>query len=723
MTTPTRLWPVFGILLSLCFGMGCMETTLSVDDVENRIRVRARLRTADTITPLPGVQLTLLDSSQRGVITSAITDQTGNALLLATGKPVRSLTFVDAAALGNLQPNPKRTAVAVCEDTTVAIEFIRPVDCASISGQDSIIFRDATSGSLEIVRNQPPTLEQCWAFRYTGNAPATVQLPTVIPQPFSFIRAEVNGQGRPINAAVTLQPGDMLVLCFAVSTANVGVFTEQVQFTVPCPNTSGQVVVRLKATVVPERCDCSSADIELLVPEPILVGQRSETVAEVLYQNVGSSCPVTLQFIRATAGTDQRWTVTPALGQAIEVQPDGRALYSAQFRPTQVGSFSDTVFYRITLPDGRVCEARAVLIGCVLQCPQIELQDGRRVPLGQGNIRDITKAIIPALPCDPGSSTFFEPNEGNFRYTLVNPSLCSPVTVSADLGGFNYGPAAPFIRLSSRSLTLSPSGSANITITQDNIPITLVRDFAAQFPGRPLEITARLSLSTTIPGCDEQITVTFPIDTVPPLSPPNTLIAYKQTVSPIKTDPDYTVFILDEQNGRTAPNTYESWQLGEDRNNATPQNNGDLFVTVQDVNVDATTDPRYTSGQGQLPRLNIRTGSRIVEGAFWTKMSSQQFAQRTGPTGVLSRFSQAVGGLTFNITPGSPRTMADNATEAGNVYAFRVRSGSPDNLGGTCNDVYALVFIRGVDNGFGTFATTTRQSQVQIQVMYPVYGR
>jgi hypothetical protein len=67
--------------------------------------------------------------------------------------------------------------------------------------------------------------------------------------------------------------------------------------------------------------------------------------------------------------------------------------------------------------------------------------------------------------------------------------------------------------------------------------------------------------------------------------------------------------------------------------------------------------------------------------------------------------------------------MADNATEAGNVYAFRVRSGPPDNLGGTCNDVYALVFIRGVDNGFGTFATTTRQSQVQIQVMYPVYGR
>jgi hypothetical protein len=709
-------------------GTGCMETTLAVGDVENRVRVRATVRNQGSTETLPmqGARMVLLDSTRQRELSSQLTDASGTALLTARNQPVRTVSFVRAEPVGTLQPNPAVTTVAVCEDTTIVVEYLRPVDCQTITAGDSIVFRDPVTFSEEIVRNRPPSIEQCWAFQHTGNAAATFNAPGNIPAPFRLTSITVNGAARPLNAAITMAPGDVVSFCFSVSTATLGDFRQTLQIPIPCPNTAGTVAITLKARIVPERCECLSNTVTLIVEEPVRLGEQSAEIGDVLYDNSNEICDVRLEFVRSTPGTDQRWTATPAIGANVDVRSGATADIRARFRPTQAGSFSDTLFYRTTMANGQVCNVRVVLIGCVLECPKIILQNGDTVALGAipANRRnDATRSIQPALPCDPGSSTFFNANDGRISYTVVNPSLCADVSVNAELVNFNFAPARDFLVLTNRRVTMGPQGSSNIGIRQENVPIELVRQLAQAQGAGPLEIRAQLRLSTSIPGCDDFINVVFPVDTVPPVSPPNTLIAYRQVINPTKPDPDFTVFLLDPRAGFTAPNTYESFQLGEDRNNAVPQNNGDLYVTVQDNVVDFNTDPRYQNQTGQLPRLHIRNGGRIVAGALWQQMTSTEFSQRTGPTGVLARFAQAVPGLTFNITPAASRQLQANSAEAGNVYAFRVRSGSPDAMGGPCNDVFALVFVRGVDNGFGTFATTTRQSQMQFQVMYPVYGR
>lgn len=727
-------FPFFPVVLSLTLitmvigGTGCMETTLSVGEVENRVRVRATVRNQGSadVLPMQGARMVLLDSTRQRELSSQSTDVAGTALLVARNQPVRTVSFVRAEPVGTLQPNPALTTIAVCEDTTITVEYLRPIDCQTISAIDSIVFRDPVTFSEDVLVNRPPSIEQCWVFQHTGNAPATFNAPANIPAPFRLTSITVNGAPRALNAAITISPGEVVSFCFAVSTANLGTFRQTVQVPIPCPNTNGVVTLILKARIVPERCDCQSASLTMLFPEPVRVGDQSAEMTDVLYDNSSEICDVRLDFVRSTQGADQRWVTTPAIGANVDVRAGATANVRARFRPTQTGQFSDTLFYRMTMPNGQRCDVRVVLIGCVLECPRIILQTGDTVALGAipGNRRnDATRPIRPALPCDPGSSTFFLPNDGRVTYTLVNPSLCAGATVNAELVNFNFPAASNFLILSTRLLPLAPQGSSNIVIRQENIPIELVRQLAQAQGNGPLEIRAQLRLSTSIPGCDDFITVVFPIDTVPPISPPNTLIAYRQVVNPIKPDPDFTVFLLDPRTGFTAPNTYESFQLNEDRANVVPQNNGDLYVTVQDNVVDFNTDPRYQNQTGQLPRLHIRNGGRIVSGALWRQMTSTEFSQRTGPTGVLAQFSQAAPGLAFTITPAAPRQLQANATEAGNVYAFRVRSGSPDAMGGPCNDVYALVFVRGVDNGFGTFATTTRQSQMQFQVMYPVYGR
>ncbi len=709
-------------------GSGCMETTLAVGEVENRVRVRATVRNEGTLEALPmqGARMVLLDSTRSRELNVQSTDASGTALLTARNQPVRTVSFVRAEPVGTLQPNPAITTVAVCEDTTIFVEYLRPFDCQTVSASDSIVFRDPVTFSEEIVANKPPSIEQCWAFQHTGNAPTTINVPGNVAAPFRLASISVNGAGRPLTTAITLAPGDVVSFCFTVATNTLGDFRQTLQIPIPCPNTSGTVTIALKARIVPERCECLSNTVTMIVDEPVRLGEQSEELSDVLYDNSNEICDVRLDFVRSTPGTNQRWTATPAIGANVDVRAGATADIRARFRPNQPGSFSDTLFYRMTMPNGQTCNVRVVLIGCVLECPKIILQTGDTVALGAipANRRnDATRPIRPALPCDPGSSTFFLANDGRISYTLVNPSLCADVAVNAELSNFNFPQARDFLVLTNRRVSVGPQGSSNIVIRQENIPIELVRQLAQAQGSGPLEIRAQLRMSTSIPGCDDFINVVFPIDTVPPVSPPNTLIAYRQVVNPIKPEPDFTVFLLDPRTGFTAPNTYESFQLGEDRNNAVPQNNGDLFVTVQDVVVDATTDVRYQNQTGQLPRLHIRNGGRIVSGALWRQMTSTQFSQRTGPTGVLAQFAQAVPGLTFSITPTAPRQLQANATEAGNVYAFRVRSGSPEALGGACNDVYALVFVRGVDNGFGTFATTTRQSQMQFQVMYPVYGR
>lgn len=705
----------------------CMETTLGLEKITNTVTVRAKLRTDSTsIRPLPGVSVVLLDSTQTFRLDSSFTNGAGSAQLLTENDPVRTTMFVRAGRVGNLAPNPVLTQVNLCDSAIVNVEYAQPRVCADlVNGRDSVIFSDPVTGSRDVLVNRPALIERCYTFTYSGTQNATVAPPS-LRAPFALQGIFVNGAPVPKGANAIVQPGQTLTICFTVITKDAGTFTSDVILPIACPPASSSVTLNLFANVVAERCECSAQDIEITIPDPVVIGQTSQAESDVLYDNSSSNCDIRIERVRVSANTDQRWLLQPTSGETVFTIPAGQSRsISARFRPTAAGNFTDTVFYRAVTSTGEVCDFTVELNGCVLQCPTIRLQNGRTVQLGTASVGDVTTAITPALPCDVGGNEFFDPNESRFTWPLTNPSNCATITANAELTNFNFRPAQDVIRLQSGTVTLAPQGEGSIIVNRDNISIEMARDFARTFPGRPLEITAQLRITTSITGCETTVNVAFPLDTVPPLSPPNTLISYQQIVNPIKPDPDFTIFILDDINGVTAPNTYESYQLGEDRANITPQNFGDLYATVARRVVDQNTDPAYSGANpaGQLPLLNIRQGSRLVEGAFWRNMSITQFSNRTGTGGVVSQFALAVNSLTFDITPNAPRQMAASTTEAGNVYAFRVRSGSIESLGGTCNDVYALVFIRGVDNGFGTFAATNRQSQIQFQVIYPVYGR
>jgi hypothetical protein len=706
---------------------GCMETTLGLDRVPNSVRVRARLVSPGVpARPQPNAAVTLFDSTQQVRLDDSRTDAQGTTLLRTENDPLLTTMFVRASQIGTLVPNPVVTQVNLCDSALVTIEYSQPRQCANVvGGLDSVRFTDPATGSDVLLENRPAVVERCYSFQYSGAQQVTVPRP-IVPAPFRVIDISINGRVVAEGTPIVLSTSDVISVCFSVSTAESGLFQRTVVLPLDCSPASATLTLRLVAEVVPERCECAASAVRLVVEDPMLLGQTSAPVADVLYSNERSACDITLQRTGTNPGADQRWLLDPsAQQQTILVRAGEVRNISARFRPTTQGNFRDTIFYTARTASGQECPFIVELVGCVLECPNIRLQNGKTEKLGSQSLNDVTGALQPALPCDPGGTVFFDPNESQFVWDLENPSACAEVEATAVLDNFNVPGAANILEVVSGSVTIPPSGRSSVVVNRSNVSIEFARDVARRFPGQPVQITARLRISTSIPGCETSINVVFPIDTVPPLSPPNTIIAYQQIVNPIKTEPDYTVFILDDINGVTAPNTYESYQLGENRANITPQNFGDIFATVVNRIVDATTDPAYTGANpaGQLPRLHIRSGSRLVEGAFWRNMTISEFSQRTGTAGVVARFAVDVNSLSFGITPNAPRQMATSNTEAGNVYAFRVRSGNISSLGPTCNDVYALVFIRGVDNGFGTFAATNRQSQIQFQVIYPVYGR
>lgn len=684
------------IMLTMAAGFlfiigGCMETT-QPDDTDNRtLSVRAyQVNTAggDRI-PLRNVEVQLVPLNEENPVPmQAFTNDQGLASFNVT-VPVFGSNYDVFATYNSLTQS--KTNILICRDTLVVFIFdtttVDNVDCGNLDGADTLVFIDDQGSSL-LRQNTPDGInryERCWNLTnsLSNTNDITVNIPN-IPDPFRIESILVDGV--PVSGSqVTLPPGSTLTICFSVSTEQAGIFEQTIDLGMTCLTNQGTYRLTLQAEVVEPACDCEELpdSYTITFPDRLTVGSSGEHEEVVL----SNELPCTIILTQDSFDGNGNWTVlSPNFPQTLD--PGESLTLRVRFTPTSAAAQGGTLNLTIDPQGGQnTCDFTVELEGegCSNSCPLISTDNLLFEVFGTETIVDtLSDRNDNRVFVSSGDELLARSSTVIRTYYVENPdTACQSIDVRIN-PQFADNYAQQYFEISPRILTLAPgeTGSIQVTFTAPTLSEFQSITAARGNTGALADSLFKVVLQLTSPGCSQTIDDNAVVTVFPDISPIINLRAYNQR-TPQKQIPENEVYSFGAQS-----RTINKGPNGE--NGEYPPLRGHIWIDV-DNNDPAANPP-------QEPILNV-TSSNIEMKLWQNGYSEDDFAN----------VPQLV--TEFSSDPNYDTGYSSDpirGLNVGDVIAFRLGSG-----------VYALVFIRRVDNG--TENTSSRQSGIEFRSVYPIY--
>jgi hypothetical protein len=587
-----------------------------------------------------------------------------------------------------------KSSILICKDTSLKFIFyddLKQISCTNLNSNDTLIFYD-NEGSIRLKKNTPENIkkyERCITYIVSNNnvGPIEFQLPSINP-PYEITQIFVAGKSVNLNTKkISVNPGETISICFAVSTENAGIFQTSFPITVRCSDGSqGTLNLLLKAEVVEPSCDCQDINdnAEIRIDDRITVGDTTTfNNMEVFVNN--SACSVVIT--QTGANLDDGWTITSptfpvtlAKGEVLRI--------SGRFAPTHSGK-SNGILNLAVNPQGTTYNCKLDVFfngeGCSPVCPFIGFSDrftleqfGTRSPFNDTiSNRSDNRVFI---------STPNLPSIVNKIYYIKNADTsCSEVTINIEIiPADQYSRQYFSISPSKLSLLPSETGQLEVTFTAPTLAelntILKARKGNGPYNAADSSFSVRIKLST--PNCTQIIDVKAEVTAFPDISPIINLRAYAQETIQ-KPVPENEVYYFG-YSSRTII------KKPDGSNGPYPPTLGDIWVDVND-NLPSANPP-------QEPILKLVKSS--IEIKLWKRAYPE--SRFSDVATLVTEFSQDPA---YNLGYGSgPIT----GISVGDVYAIKF-----DNL------TYALMYIRRVDNG--TENTSSKQSGIEFRAVYPIY--
>lgn len=678
----------FFLALTAAF-WGCMETTAPEESKDRNIIVQAIQIDTQTgeKTPLSGVRINVFDFGETNPVVTQNTNQNGAAIfkLLA---PLAGRN-VNVAANYNNQIQTK-TSVLICKDTMLLFVFdttvVKNLQCSNLNGADILIFIDENA-SRELKQNTPVGIrryERCWSMTNSSSTESiSVAIPNV-PSPFSLQSVFLSGVPVFTNPVI-VPPQTTLSLCFSVSTANPGVFRENINLSLSCGVNQGTFSLRLEADVVEPGCDCEELEdiYRIILPNSIPVG-NSVDHSELVFTNT-LSCAVVIS--RTSFDGNDGWTIlSPQFPQTLA--PGASLTVQTRFAPKKALINADTLLLSIR-PEGTQfdCPYRVIFNGkgCSNTCPYLVYSGypikvfNNSMPQDTLSNRDDRRVFVSITEIDPPFVSSI-----NKIYTVYNPdSSCSEITLNiTSIPQDKY--AANYFRIDPRSITLAPGDSARINVNFTAPSFTIFQQIVAERgnTGRVSDSAFTIRLRLQSAGCVQDINISAVVTTFPSISPIINLRAYSQRTL-LKPNPEKEIYYFG--NDARTINQGIGGTFGE-----YPPINGHIYIDVNDTSSSANPP--------QAPLLKVINNN--IQMKLWRPNVPE--SDFTNVSSIVTQFSNDPAYSTgYSTNPITNINVRD-------VIAFKFNSLT-----------YALLYIRRVDNG--TEATSSQQSGIEFRTIYPIY--
>ena len=693
-----KVFSRFAVLPAIAFSAlilifaGCMETSHPEDTESHELNVRVfQVIDGDleNRVPIRNAEVNVVPTGD--ALASAVTKMTnaqGNAEFeLVT--PLIGQNYDIYATYNNVTQT--KQDILLCRDTLVVFVFDTTLsantDCGNLDGADSLIFRDDL-GNRQILQNTPPgsnRYERCWTL--SNSAANTETITATIPavdDPFELISIIVAGEEVPLNSqTVEIPPGAGMTVCYSVRTDNAGIFDQTINFALSCANSSGNYSLSLHAEIVEPECNCENIPENIIIelPDRVQVGQNI-THSEVIYTNeLACDASVDFSFVNNTGS----WEI---LNPDFPVNlPQGESLtLEVRFSPQRAGG--DTATAQLTVipaGSGEECIIDVELRGnsCNNVCPEIGRTPVRFEAFGSQRYVDTlsnrTDNRVFVSYDDPrlGLSQVIE------RYYIQNPdTACDEITVNIAV---NYADqyAREYFEVRPEFINLAPGDieSFEVIFTAPYIEEFEQITAARGNTGALTDSLFKISLVLSSAGCRHEIEDNAVVTTYPEISPIINLRAYNQR-TPQKDEPENEVYIFG--NDSRTINKGPGGTPGE-----FPPEFGDIYIDVN--NNDPSAQPP------QEPIL------KLVDNAIGMKVWRNNYTE--------ADFTNV--GVLINDFANDPNYSTGYSTNditninVQDVIAFKFS-----------DNVYALIFIRRVDNG--TENTSSRQSGIEFRSVYPI---
>jgi len=684
-----------GILLLPLF-QACMETVQPSSENIRTVKVyvsKLDLQTRQTQL-IPNADVILFDSEQDTPIEIKRSKTNANGVsIFELTVPIIGKLYTFQAIYNN--ETQFKNSILICQDTSINFLFTESknqISCGNLNLSDTLIFFDE-QGSTRLKFNTPENINKysiCYTISLSPNSPGDVTLSIPQPKPpFSTSSIIVNNQNVPKNInSINLKPGQSVILCYDVSTLNIGIFQDLLIFNAQCSDgTNGQVQLLLNAEVVEPECDCNEIrnTVSIVLNNFVQVGQTYNFKDYEIFTN-NLACDVNVSIVNSNLGS--QWKITspqfPTLirkGQTLKI--------SGTFTPSQAGQNNATIQLNVNpIGTSNNCLLNVSLQGngCNNACPLISftlpilnqyIPFGQRSPFRDTLSQRSDNRVFVSLIGDLSIVTA--------QYYVFNPdTTCDAVTITVDATGLNSA-ALEFFNVSPNQITLNPGEFSTINVSFTAPDINRLNQILQERKGNGPYVTAdsMFSIQITLNGnkCTQQIINDAIITTFPDITPVINLRAYNQS-TPFKPTPENEVYYFGNFSRSILKNKDGS-------NGPYPPNQGHIWIDVND-NSQSATPP-------QEPILKLVDNSLSVK--LWkTNVPENDFSD------VAKMYKDFSLDPTYNIGYG-PGPITNLQIQ--NVYAFKFNEYT-----------YALIYIRRVDNG--TEATSSKQSGIEFRAIYPI---
>lgn len=738
------------LILVAFFANSCTEVIEPAKTKKRTLTIQARVKDCNTgvpSTPAPNAKIRIFAQNSETdlvLLDSVYTDKNGNATYINEG-PVTGFTCKLIGEYNNQYVTTSPRAVFLfCNDTTVALNFEcvpPPVLCCDELTDNSYNLVFTNGSDFKLVQNHPLKVAKYDAGLtilcndLTCNPPVNFTVTVPNPKaPFTLSGIYVNGNLS--QNPVTLKGGECISLSFSVSTANVGVFTDQLLVQVTCNGRNTNWAVNLNAEVIPEECACPLTADSVIVyrafdPFKVPVGS-SQDYDILLFQNL-QNCLLTVEkFDRIKNGQTQAGTsngewrlVSPGLPTEV---PTGEIYQpKMRFSPSSASERVDTFKISVRRNDGVVCNYTLVCIGygCVDGCPLI---NGKT--FAANNPINIT-VDAPFSPDDVCPQLINIVNYASIPLDVaLPPSACtSPLRINVKVTGRDKYDVPRFTFSDFFYADTIFSTSPRLTFFSPS-----VNEFEAMFVRNGGTRTGAsgdssfhitVELTTEDGKCKQIINVTANITPAGKISIPWLMDAYNQTTS-MKPTPDYQACKVDTLlmfAGVDRPGFVYQLRDASYQPYCQPPTNPEACWGTFFINVDNPTG-EGTGANPKAPELYLvnNTSNAFKNIKLYATNYPEENFDLVNPI-VIQLQSDVMNNGTAAVFPSNAATKPYNHPnglgniQPGNVYMlYSERSDNP------ATDVpcqIALVYIRQVINTDGL--STNYRSSITFRIIYPIY--